>query len=363
MFEADETFRVSLSGATNGARIIDTHAVGTITNDDTQAGKVVISDVTIAEGNSRTKVATFTVTRTGGTAPFSVDYATADGTAKIANGDYLAASGTLSFGAGIESRTISVKISPDTMFEADETFRVNLSGATNGAKIGDAHAVGTITNDDILAGKVGISDVTIAEGNSRTKVATFTVTRTGGTAPFSVNYATADGTAKVANGDYLAASGVLSFGAGVESKTISVKINGDTMFEAGETFRVNLSGATSGAKIGDARAIGTITNDDILIGGAGSDQLSGRGGADVFVYNTWSDSSLVAGYDIIGDFVSGTDQIDLTALHTSASHVAFISSNASTMIEVGQNVGVFDPKTDLALMVNTSSIGINDFRF
>ena len=44
-------------------------------------------------------------------------------------------------------------------------------------------------------GSVSINDVTITEGNAGTKVATFTVTRTGGTAAFDVNYATADGTA------------------------------------------------------------------------------------------------------------------------------------------------------------------------
>src|SRR4051812_24176128 len=52
-------------------------------------------------------------------------------------------------------------------------------------------------------GSVAISDVSISEGDSGTKLATFTVTRTGGTAAFSLNFTTADGTATIADGDYV----------------------------------------------------------------------------------------------------------------------------------------------------------------
>ena len=107
---------------------------------------------------------------------------------------------------------------------------------------------------------VSINDQSISEGNSGTQVATFTVTRTGGTAAFAVNYATADGTATVADSDYVANSGTLNFGANVNTQTISVTINGDTKVEPDETFFVNLSGATNGATISDSQGIGTITN-------------------------------------------------------------------------------------------------------
>ena len=94
----------------------------------------------------------------------------------------------------------------------------------------------------IKVGNISIGDVSISEGDSGTKVATFTVTRTGGTAAFDVNYATANSTATAGTtGDYLAASGTLSFAAGDLSKTISVTINGDTTVEPDETFFVNLT--------------------------------------------------------------------------------------------------------------------------
>src|SRR4029077_16748145 len=112
-------------------------------------------------------------------------------------------------------------------------------------------------------GSVSINDVTISEGNSGAKVATFTVTRSGGTAPFALNCAPSEGTATVADSDYVAASNTLHFGASENTQTISVTINGDTKVEPNETFNVLLSNATNGATISDSQGVGTITNDDV----------------------------------------------------------------------------------------------------
>src|SRR2546430_5835405 len=56
-------------------------------------------------------------------------------------------------------------------------------------------------------------------------------------------------------------TGTLNFAATDTTKTITVLVNGDTKFEADETFTMHLSGAT-GATISDADGLGTITNDD-----------------------------------------------------------------------------------------------------
>ncbi len=87
------------------------------------------------------------------------------------------------------------------------------------------------------------------------------MTRTSGTAAFSIDYQTANGTA-TAGDDYIASSGALQFAAGETTKAISITINGDTTAEPNETFFVNLSDATNGATIGDAQGVGTIFNDD-----------------------------------------------------------------------------------------------------
>ena len=54
--------------------------------------------------------------------------------------------------------------------------------------------------------------------------------------------------------------------------------------------------------------------DDTLIGGAGTDRLSGGGGADVFVFYLPVHSTPGAARDVILDFKSGIDTIDLASL-------------------------------------------------
>ena len=88
--------------------------------------------------------------------------------------------------------------------------------------------------------------------------------RTGGDAAFDVNFATADGSAKTADGDYVENHGPLHFDAGVNEQKISIVVNGDTKVEtAPETFKINLSGATNGATIADGQAVITINDDDV----------------------------------------------------------------------------------------------------
>jgi hypothetical protein len=257
--EGDETFFVNLFNATNGALVTDGQGTATIVNDDAGPGTITIDDVYVVEGDSGTQIVTFTVARTGGDAAFSVNFATANGTAS-AGSDYVARTGTLNFGVGENTRTVSVIVNGDTAIENHETFFVNLSGATNGLAIADRQGLGTIANDD-SPGSISINDVSIAEGDGGSQIATFTVTRTGGTRAFVVHYATADGTARD-NSDYEAVFGDLHFAAGDNAKTVSVTINGDTLFENNEAFFVNLSGATNGATILDEQGQGTIVNDD-----------------------------------------------------------------------------------------------------
>jgi hypothetical protein len=179
--EGNEAYDVNLSGATNGATISHAQGVGTIVNDDVAvpapvAGSVTINNVSMTEGNSGTVLETFTVTRSGGDAAFDVNFATADGTATAADKDYDSQSGTLHFAQGAVSQTISVVVHGDTKVEGNETYDVDLSGATNGATISHAEGVGTIVNDDTAAATVtshvvndfngdGISDVLLGNNN------------------------------------------------------------------------------------------------------------------------------------------------------------------------------------------------------
>jgi CSLREA domain-containing protein len=109
---------------------------------------------------------------------------------------------------------------------------------------------------------LSIDDVTVTQGNSGTTSAIFTVSLSpASTQTVTVDYATADGTATTADGDYQPASGRLTFNPGDPPKTITVLVNGDTMFEPSETFFVNLSNAVNAA-LAKGRGTGTIVNNN-----------------------------------------------------------------------------------------------------
>lgn len=247
----------------------------TITNPDGQTSSAAIvhviggtpsasvNSVTASEGNAGTTNFTFTValSQTSASA-VSVNYATSNGTATTADGDYASASGTLNIPANTPSGTFNVVVNGDTKFESNETFTVTLSNPV-GCTIATGTGTGTINNDD-TAPTVSIGDAAIAEGNSGSSNVVFTVSLSAVSGlPVSVSYATSDGTATTADGDYTAASSTLNIPAGQASGTISVAVAGDTKYEADEAFAVTL-GSPSGATLGvPAAAAGTITNDDL----------------------------------------------------------------------------------------------------
>lgn len=240
-----------------------------------------IRDVSIVEGNSGTTNAVFNVTLSqASSSPVTVNYATADGTATVLGNDYSALSGTLTFNPGETSKTIAVAVKGDLLNEANETFFLNLSGATN-ALIANNQGLGTILDDDAT---LSISNANIVEGNSGRRTVVFTVNLSKAIAQaITVNYATANGTSAVLGNDYLATSGSLTFNAGETSKTISVEVVGDTINEIDETFFVNLSNATNAA-ISRGQGIGTIQDDDPTISINGVSTVEGNRGTRNFSF-------------------------------------------------------------------------------
>lgn len=272
--EEDETFNVALSAPTN-AILNQATGVVTIINDDV-APTVTIDSVSTNEGNSGTKNLTFTATLSAVSGrTVTLDYATIDGSATVADNDYVAKSGTLEFLPGTTSKTFTVTIKGDTVHESDEFFYVSLVSATN-AYLGVSAVTGTINDEDPTVPAASIDDVTVTEGNAGTINAVFTVTLSPApTSTVSVSYATASGTA-TAPSDYTAKSGTLNFTAGQTSKTISVAVKGDLTHEPTETFALTL-GSPTGLTIADGSGLGTITNDDAPPGLAIADKSTTEG--------------------------------------------------------------------------------------
>jgi hypothetical protein len=192
--------------------------------------RLSVGDATVVEGNTGTRTAAVVVRLDApSTKTVSVNYSTAEGTAKAGN-DYGVTSGTLTFARGETSKSILAPVIGDRLAEANETFFVNVRGA-KGATIADGQGVVTIVDDEthiVLSGQ----DVWAPEGNSGTTAVTLTVSLSAACdTPVIVDYATANGSA-IAGDDYLAASGTLTFMPGETTKSISVEVIGDTLAES-----------------------------------------------------------------------------------------------------------------------------------
>ena len=149
--ELDETFDVQISSPVH-ATLGNATAVVTITgNDPIPPGSAVlnVSGASVREGAlGITRVLTFTIVRSvETTTAVDVDFATTNGSATDPS-DYLAASGTVAFGANETSATVDVTIVGDRRLERKETFFLSLLDPSVGAAIESGQAAGHIVNDD-----------------------------------------------------------------------------------------------------------------------------------------------------------------------------------------------------------------------
>jgi Ca2+-binding RTX toxin-like protein len=263
------------------------------------------------------------------TSAVTVDYATADALAN-AGTDYTGISGTVTFQPGQTTRQILIPINGDTLSEANENFVVNLTNAQN-ATIGDAQGHVTIVDDDggVPGPTLSIDDVSLAEGNSGTTTATFTVSISAAPAStVAVDIAVQDGSARAGEDFNVLTSGPLFFDAANLSRTVTVELIGDTINEGSENFFLNLV-APFGVVIEDSQGEFTITNDDpgvpgasaddtllgaagndTLVGATGNDQLDGGSGNDVLSGQGGDDSLLGGDGDDSLNGGEGTDTMN-----------------------------------------------------
>ncbi|MCY3672340.1 MAG: hypothetical protein OXH14_14860 [Alphaproteobacteria bacterium] len=263
--EIDETFTVTLSGAT-GATIDDDTATGTITGNANTL--ISIADATVDEGGS----ATVTISRLGHVAGAShVRWNTADNTADGASAataetDYRSRTNRkATFEAGETSIEITIKTSGDTLDEDDETFLVVLSQPGGGALLDDATAIVTIKDDDPEP-KLSVAGASAEEGSG--VIFTISLDPVSGR-DVTVQWATAadvDGTnPATADDDYTAvgAAQTVTIAAGQTKAAVTVDTAADDVDEPNETFLVELSSPGNATLVSAAAtATGTITDDD-----------------------------------------------------------------------------------------------------
>jgi hypothetical protein len=167
-----------------------------------------------------------------------------------------------------------VNIKGDSTVESDETMTVTLSNAPANSNIVTAAASTVLTNDD--------ASLTITPCSpTRTKATPPTWTHLhrhplGQCVPDLHELGGGCGIANAVNGtDFYSSQpagvfkdgngipyGTLSFASGETSKTITLRIAGDSTLEVDETLRVNLSNPSSGTEIQGGTADGYVRNDD-----------------------------------------------------------------------------------------------------
>jgi Tol biopolymer transport system component len=201
----------------------------------------------------------------GAGGPMTVEYSTADGAAK-AGSDFVATSGTLSFGPGEDVKFINVPLLNDNVSEGVESFNINLSGPTGGYVLGGANRATTVFIHESIKPSLSISDAETTEGDD----AVFTVTLSQATPRlFAVNFSTVDDTARgMFDGtDFSFKSGALFFNPGETTETITVHTNHDRFGDPDETFFVRLTPAIDDFTITRGQGVGTIHSDGIPVVG------------------------------------------------------------------------------------------------
>ena len=253
---------LTLTLADGAAHDLGTPSAATVTvqdNDATPRVTLVLTPTSIAEAGGVSTV-TATLDRPSSEAT-TVTVSAAPESPAVASDYTLSSNRVLTIAAGATGSTGVVTITAvDNAVDApDKTVTVSAT-ATNSHRIMAPRVVLLTIMDDDGSG-LSIDDVSLAEGDSGSAAMQFTVTLDQAvTDEVTVSWATADGTAE-AGTDYTAGNGSLTFDAGDTSRTVSVRVTGDTMDEPNETFTVALTNAV-GAMIAKATGTGTITDDD-----------------------------------------------------------------------------------------------------
>jgi hypothetical protein len=258
-----DTFNLVLS-APSAARLADNVGTAQLINPNGPLS-ISVSDVDHVRSTTLATTARFTVRLSGAPAAgeqVTVQASTANGTG-VAGTDYTALPATtLTFAPGEQTKSVDVTVAKKARSYAAKTFNLVLQNPSASAVLGDPTGVARLRSPGSAAAlpTLSVSDVAVLRPPFLTKSATFTVTLSApSTSTVTVAYATADGTATVANGDYVAASGTLTFNPGQVSKTVPVTFRASPRRGLHHTFDLVLSsptGATLADTAGTARLIG-----------------------------------------------------------------------------------------------------------
>lgn len=221
-----------------------------------------IGDASVIEGSSGARYLRFPISLNVGPGTgkeVSVYWATAPGSAGTS--DFATTRGKVVFKGSQVHKTVSVKVTPDSKSEGDETMHALIAGVDGGVN-GRERGTGTIVDDDPGSGiRLAVSDQFVVEGNNGVRNLVIPITLTQPAAANVVlHYSTQNGTA-VAGSDFVAKSRSLTIKSSRRFANVTVRITPNTTAEALETFRLVVDSVTNATVIDDTGVI-TIQDDD-----------------------------------------------------------------------------------------------------
>ena len=236
------------------------------------------------------------------------------------------------------SYTLGDKVSVETMttINASATTALNLTGNEYGQSLYGNEGANSLNGgggNDYLVGLGGNDFLIGGEGNDNLA---------GGTGN-DVYYV--DGGDRVIEGAGEGDDLVVAF----ESVTLGAGQSVETLAAIDSSGSISLIGNELAQSIyGNAGA-------NVINGGGGNDYLVGGDGADRFVF------AGSPGNDGIGDFVSGTDKIDLSAYGITAAQVSSSTSGGNTLLSIDSNA---DGSADFTIsLIGVAGLTSTDFIF
>ncbi len=358
---ANTTYTANNGGANTG----DTYSYGTGTQSDRAFGTLLSGSLTSTIGaafvnNTGTAITALQIAYTGeqwrlGTASREdrLDFAYSVDATSLSTGTYIDVN-SLDF---IAPTTVTPTGALDGNLAANRTTRqftitglsiangqtfwvrwsdFNASGADDGLAVDDFSLVANPAGGGLT---LSVADVSLPEGNVPGDVTNFdfVVTLSGPAPVMGVRFdaATSDGTATVANSDYVGiALQDIEISAGQTSTTVTVLVNHDLIGEPNETFTLTLSNFENVTPT-DAIAVGTIVNDDPLE----IFQIQGSGNSSpVANSNVVSIDNVVTALAPNGFFMQTPSSRDDGNLATS--NGIFVFTSTAPTVAVGDRVSV-----------------------
>ncbi|MFM2347698.1 MAG: hypothetical protein RL654_2451, partial [Pseudomonadota bacterium] len=282
--EPTETIRLDVRAPADTA---PTTGTGTITDND---GTPTVSISGPAEVGEKASTVTYTLTLSNPSSQsVTVRVAAQDGTATVGS-DYTqipADQQLVTFAPGETSKTVTLTVIDDAVFEGKETFSVVLDSPSNAA-LGTASVTTTISDDgtrgetddrphvaqisDAVAAEGSPLDFTVTLSNASTQTTSVTLTALGGTATLGTDtgpmqYSVDGGKTYSA----VPADGVVSVPAGTTSFLVRIPTIDDTVYEGSETLTLKAATAvdttpvTGTGTITDTADQPQLTIDDVVV--------------------------------------------------------------------------------------------------